>query len=365
MNFNPSPTYLTAILLMGRDKGPETLARPCAPYVGTSIRRNEYPSSDVGHLRRLCIDFRRSGTSSYTALPVNPLEHRAVFFVEVKTRLEARYAPARSQPARAIRRSVARGFLVFRSSTAERLGIHGRCSSDSSSGLLDHPTHVFFRNNPLLSASLGTLRRVKTKGNSLNSMRKVVLWLEKARKLVQHPVGGYFQVIEEISIGQNTLILSQLAAYCTMLPTPPPTLIRASDHERTPDLAIFGATDNERFTPWLPAWNGRRRFDEAQGVEVTPPADAPPAKKCVTAKGLKPTTSSGRAPPLSLAWSGLPPMYPTIMRDDELPEEFNKHISSLFRRPQRLMEGFGSLGSAVSFLGLQVFAAIPQDGKPT
>ncbi|KAJ6471234.1 hypothetical protein C8R47DRAFT_1200196 [Mycena vitilis] len=100
----------------------------------------------------------------------------------------------------------------------------------------------------------------------------------------------------------------------------------------------------------------RRRFDEAQGVELK----AAPASK---AKGLKPTTSSGRAPPLSLAWSGLPLMYPTIMRDDELPEEFNKHISSLFQRPQRLVEGFGSLGSAVSFLGLQVFAAIPQDGK--
>ncbi|KAJ7612908.1 hypothetical protein DFH06DRAFT_1307987 [Mycena polygramma] len=47
--------------------------------------------------------------------------------------------------------------------------------------------------------------------------------------------------IEGFSLG-NPVILSQFGDFLDILPTPPPTIIRASDHGGTPDLAIFGAS---------------------------------------------------------------------------------------------------------------------------
>ncbi|KAJ7608963.1 hypothetical protein DFH06DRAFT_1346643 [Mycena polygramma] len=88
------------------------------------------------------------------------------------------------------------------------------------------------------------------------------------------------------------------------------------------------------------------------------PTDAPPAKK---PKVVKPGKQNHSA--RSLVWSDLPETCPTVECDDELPDEPNRRLLSLFQQREALIQDVGSSGPGVAFAELQICAAITQEQR--
>jgi hypothetical protein len=65
----------------------------------------------------------------------------------------------------------------------------------------------------------------------------------------------------------------------------------------------------------------------------------------------------------TITWSDLPSICPTVMCDEELPDQPNARILSLFVKRQELIEEVGRSGAGVAFLDLQICAAITQEKR--
>ncbi|KAJ6585559.1 hypothetical protein B0H19DRAFT_1059771 [Mycena capillaripes] len=76
-----------------------------------------------------------------------------------------------------------------------------------------------------------------------------------------------------------------------------------------------------------------------------------------------PNLASKKRPLSLLTWNDLPALCPTVLCEDELPEVENQKILSLFQQRIRLVQEVGPRGRGVSFLDLQICAAIMQENK--
>ncbi|KAJ7930299.1 hypothetical protein B0H13DRAFT_1858928 [Mycena leptocephala] len=86
--------------------------------------------------------------------------------------------------------------------------------------------------------------------------------------------------------------------------------------------------------------------------------DLPPPKKAP----IRAAKASKKASP-ALTWSDIPSTCPTVMCEEEVPEQPNPCILSLFVKHQELVEQVGLSGPGVAFLNLQICAAITQENR--
>ncbi|KAJ6521517.1 hypothetical protein B0H19DRAFT_1244590 [Mycena capillaripes] len=77
----------------------------------------------------------------------------------------------------------------------------------------------------------------------------------------------------------------------------------------------------------------------------------------------EPKSRSKKLSQRPLAWSNLPATCPTVLCEEKLPEEENQKILGLFQQRLKLVQEVGRVGPGVSFLELQICAAITQEKK--
>ncbi|KAJ7016307.1 hypothetical protein C8F04DRAFT_1346843 [Mycena alexandri] len=99
---------------------------------------------------------------------------------------------------------------------------------------------------------------------------------------------------------------------------------------------------------------------------ISAPANSPPPKKHKpTQSTAKPTPPPHpkKPTPKILTCADIPAECPTVMCDEHLPAEENDRLLSLFQRLQDLKFSVGSTGVGVSFLQLEICAAITEENK--